>query len=300
MRTLLQSFPFAVLMVVSLLAIDNVSEHIHFYFICSLVVSLLTIVLSLTLYDERTLEIQDLDKCSKYTVFGCNFVYRLSSAFSRILILSFLIAMFPAYCLILILLIPIVAYSGQYQLANMDAEPLNLVYQSLLVFPDYSVPFGKVAQSECYLNRIRREHLVIIIIFGAPLVIIYLIVESLCKRVLEMDSEAVAGNGPKYATFRITAYTLSRFVESIIELLIIAAELYHPAFESQLLIKDVSLVHSLFWIAVALSVFAPIPMAKLYDLFVVDNEEDYELGYGINGGMASGSGNGGGGGSGGI
>jgi len=287
MRTLLQSFPFAVLMVISLLSIDNVSEHIHFYFIASLTLSLSTIVLSLTLYDHRTLDVQDLEnagsRCSKFSLFGCNVLYRFFSACSRIIILSFLIAMFPWYCLFLILLIPVVAYSGPYQLGHMDAEPLNLLYQSLLVFPDYSVPFGKVPQSENYLNRIRKGHMILIIVFGSPLIAIFFIVETVMKRVLKIDKDAISMDKAKYASYKITTYTLSRFVESLIELLIIFTELYHPAFESRLLIKDVTLVHSLFWMAVVMSVCAPIPFRKLYNEFVVDNEEDYELGYGIHG-----------------
>ena len=64
-----------------------------------------------------------------------------------------------------ILLIPIIAYSGPYQLGNSDAEPLNLIFQSLLVFPDYSAPFGKIPDTETYLNNIHRLHLLVIIIF---------------------------------------------------------------------------------------------------------------------------------------
>ena len=62
-------------------------------------------------------------------------------------------------------------------------------------------------------------------------------------------------NKEKYASFRITTYTLSRFVESTIELFVIAAQLYSPFFESQLLIKDAGLVHVL-WIAVTFTVLA--------------------------------------------
>lgn len=283
MRTLLQSFPFAILMVVSLLAIDNVSEHIHFYFIVSLFVSILTIVLSLTLYDHRTLN-RDIDeKISTMILYFCNFLYRLFSTVARIVIISFLIALFPWWLLFAILLIPIIAYSGPYQLGNSDAEPLNLIYQSLLIFPDYSAPFGKIPDSETYLNNIQRLHLFIIIVFGAPLIIIFIIVEKIVNRILKIDAEIMSMNKEKYASFRITTYTLSRFVESTIELLVIAAEIYSPLFESTLLIKDAGLVHALFWIGVIFTILAPIPFTKLYDEFVVDNEEDYELWYGING-----------------
>eukprot|EP01084_Bolivina_argentea_P042686 78694_1 len=96
-----------------------------------------------------------------------------------------------------------------------------------------------------------------------------------------MDADIISMNKEKYASFRITTYTLSRFVESMIELSIIAAELYSPVFESQLLIKDALLVHTLLWIAVAFTILAPLPYIKLYDEFVVDNEEDYELWYGV-------------------
>ena len=283
MRSLFQSFPFSILMVVSLLAIDNVSQHIHVYFIVSLFVSLLTIVLSLTLYDHRTLN-RDLDeKVSTMVLYICNFSYRMFSIIARIIILSFLLALFPWYLLFAILLIPIIAYSGPYQLGNSDAEPLNLIYQSLLIFPDYSAPFGKIPDSETYLNNIHRAHLFVIIIFGAPLIIIFIIVEKIVNKILKIDNEIISMNKEKYASFRITTYTLSRFVESSIEIFIIAAELYSPFFKSQLLIKDAALVHALFWIAVTFTILAPIPFVKLYDEFVVDNEEDYELWYGING-----------------
>ena len=70
--------------------VDNVLQHIHFYVVPCLVVSVLTIVVPLTLYDHRTLT-------PSRRLFACN---------------------------------------AAYQLGNSDAEPLNLVFQSLLVFPD--------------------------------------------------------------------------------------------------------------------------------------------------------------------
>ena len=97
MRTLLQSFPFAILMVVSLLSIDNVSEQIHIYFIVSVFVSLITIVLSLTLYDHRTLNRDLEEKIPTLILYFCNFMYRLFSTIARVVILSFLIALFPWY-----------------------------------------------------------------------------------------------------------------------------------------------------------------------------------------------------------
>ena len=283
MRTLLQSFPFAILMVVSLLRIDNVDQHIHLYFIVSLLISIVTIVLSLTLYDHRTLNRDSEDPTGNRILYLCNFCYRIFSCIARIIILSFFISLFPWWALFAILFIPIIAYSGPYMLGNTDAEPLNLIFQSLLVFPDYSAPFGKIPDAETYLNSIHRVHLCIIIGFGAPLIFIFIIVEKIVYKILLIDNEIISMNVEKYASFRITTYTLSRFVESTIELTIIAAELYSPFFKSNLLIKDVALVHALFWISVCFTILAPIPFFKLYDEFVVDNEEDYELWYGVNG-----------------
>eukprot|EP01084_Bolivina_argentea_P306395 529457_1 len=250
--------------------------------ITSLFVSLLTIVFSLTLYDHRTLNRDIEDTIGCYILYICNFFYRFLSVTARIIILSFLIALFPWYLLFAILLIPIIAYSGPYQLGNSDAEPLNLIYQSLLVFPDYSAPFGKISETETYLNNIHRIHLFIIIIFGAPLIIIFIIVEKIVNKILKIDSETISMNKDKYASFRITTYTLSRFVESTIELLIISAELFSPLFEAKLFISDWILVDALFWTSVILTILAPIPFFKFYDDFVVDNEEDYELWYGVN------------------
>merc|ERR1719203_471662 len=224
MRSLLQSFPFSILMVVSLLSIDSVSEHIHIYFIASLIISLLTIVCSLTLYDHRTLNV---DENKNGFILICNFCYRMCSVIARIIILSFLIALFPWPLLFAILLIPIIAYSGPYQLGNSDAEPLNLIYQSLLVFPDYSAPFGKIPDSETYLNNLNRVHLFIILLFGCPLICIFIAVENSVKKLLKIDKDDMMSmNKEKYASFRITSYTLSRLVESIIECVIIAAPLY--------------------------------------------------------------------------
>eukprot|EP00485_Elphidium_margaritaceum_P007570 CAMPEP_0202692052 /NCGR_PEP_ID=MMETSP1385-20130828/6543_1 /ASSEMBLY_ACC=CAM_ASM_000861 /TAXON_ID=933848 /ORGANISM="Elphidium margaritaceum" /LENGTH=1172 /DNA_ID=CAMNT_0049347525 /DNA_START=87 /DNA_END=3605 /DNA_ORIENTATION=- len=287
MRTLFQSFPFAILMVVSLLSIDNINQHIHYYFIATLFVSVLTIVLSLTLYDHRTLNIERDTTNSNYSsssntiLYVCNFCYRVFSTVARIIILAFLLSFLPWYFLFLIVAIPIIAYSGPYALGNSDAEPLNLLFQSLLVFPDYSAPFGKIADSETYLNRINKLHLVLICTLGLPLIVIFILVEKLVHKLVGIDNEVITMNKDKYASFRITTYTLSRFVESAIELIVIAAQLYSPFFASHLLVRDVALVYALFWTAVVFTVLAPIPFMKLYDEFVVDNEEDYELWYGV-------------------
>ena len=88
-------------------------------------------------------------------------------------------------------------------------------------------------------------------------------------------------NREKYASFRITTYTLSRLVESALELLAIALELYSPYWRPGLLIKDAAMVHALLWLAVALTLLAPLPYWKLYIEFVVNNEDDYELEFAV-------------------
>lgn len=287
MRCLLQSLPFSMLICTFLLSTNKsemINNDLFIYALVSFTVSILTIVLSLFLYDNHTLNKNHEQKSKIYEVFICNYMYRLTSVISRIIILSFMIALFPWPLLFAIVLIPIVSYSGPYQLGNTDNEPLNLFYQSLLVFPDYSSPFGKIADTENFFNKLHSIHMFIVIIFGFPLLIILICVEKLVNRMIFLKEEdpsvILVNDKEKYTTFRITTYTLSRFVESLLELIIIAIELFEGREVHQRYVDYNSfIVWTLFWLALGTTLIFPLAFVKFHDQFVVDNEEDFDLSY---------------------
>ena len=263
----------------SIKAEEVMSNDLHFFAIVSMVISIITILLSLSLYDNRTLykDEDEPNKKEECTTLIFNFLYRLFSLVSRIIILAFLISLFEWFWLFLILFIPIVSYYIPYKLGTTDNEPLNLFFQSWLVFPDYSSPFGRIPKDQQYLNKLNTYEILFVLIAGFPLIILSMIAEGITKKILGVDPSILSSDKQKNTKFTITVYTTSRFFESIVELLVIGLELFK--LNDKYIDRDSLLTQSLFWISVGMTILFPIMFIKIYDLFVLDNEIDYDLSF---------------------
>lgn len=117
-RSLLESFPFAVLTCTYLLlepADEIMSTNFHVFALCSLVVSVATIVSTLVMFDGESIPIVDgAERQVDTAVKLSNCAFRICSVCSRVVIISFFIALFDWWVLVLLLVVPVVGYSGQY------------------------------------------------------------------------------------------------------------------------------------------------------------------------------------------
>ncbi|ETO30529.1 hypothetical protein RFI_06593 [Reticulomyxa filosa] len=193
-RSLTESFPFCLFAVTFLMYGENSSfdNDVQHFALLSLFVSVLSILLSLSLYDTTCLALDSFH--SHVFVRFANHCYRLFQVVSRVLVLAFFIALFPWWVLFLVILIPLVANSGPFKLGRTDNEPYNFIYQSLLAFPDYSSPFGRIASRDNFLNRLNRLHYFVLVILGSPLIFVRMFVEFFAGKFLHMNKSFFSTN----------------------------------------------------------------------------------------------------------
>ncbi|ETO31754.1 hypothetical protein RFI_05366, partial [Reticulomyxa filosa] len=314
-RSLTESFPFSLLVVTFLMYRENTQlfrSDLHVLAALSLCVSLLAIILTLLLYDETALTLDSGE--SYWKIRSCNLLYRLFQVVSRVLILAFFIALFPWWALFLIILIPLVANFRPFKLGRTDNEVYNFIYQSLLAFPDYSSPFGRISLRENFLTRLGPFHFAILSILGSPLMFIRFFVECFANKFLQMNRMigwdisinvshiylfiyiqiyiyiyiyiylftlyVVNDNVSlyvchEYASFVISTYTVSRFVESIFELIFIGVELYGTGrlHKASVDVRSNFAITS-YWIALLSTFLFLITFVPIRYEFVKDNTAD--------------------------
>ena len=101
-----------------------------------------------------------------------------------------------------------------------------------------------------------------------------MIIEFFTKKLLNINY-IINDDKEKYATFRITVYTLSRFFESISEILFIGLEIYQ--FNNKYIDTNHISTKILYWITIVITFLFPIFFRPIVNSFVVDNEDDYDL-----------------------